>query len=150
MIFDKLCNKELYYACHEGFKLGFDFIEKAVKENLPLGKYEIDGTNVFANIQEYEPKENNGVFEGHRNYIDIQCILSGNELMECAEISDCTSTRPYAPDCELFSVEGNKTRLECGPDTFAIFFPNDIHNPGKILKENETIKKIVVKVKVQA
>jgi len=148
MIFDTLKNKELYYACHKGFKLGFDFIDKAIREDLPLGKYELDGENVFANIQEYAPKENNGIFEAHREYIDIQCIVSGNELMECTEISNGITTKPYAPDCELFSTEGNIVRLECGANTFAIFFPNDIHNPGKILKENETVKKIVVKVKI--
>ncbi len=148
MIFDTLKNKELYYACHKDFKLGFDFIEKAIREDLPLGKYELDGKNVFANIQEYEPKENNGIFEAHREYIDIQCILSGNELMECTEISNGITTRPYAPDCELFRTEGNTVKLECGTGTFAIFFPSDIHNPGKILKDNETVKKIVVKVKL--
>ena len=147
MIFDTLKNKELYYPCHKGFKPAFEFIEKAIKEDLPLGKYEIEGTDVFANIQEYEPCENKGVFEGHRTYIDIQFIVSGNEYMECAEISDCTSVKPYAPDCELFHAEGNIVKLECGANSFAIFFPNDIHNPGKILNENENVKKIVVKVK---
>lgn len=146
MIFDTLKNKALYYACHKDFEKSFDFIEKAIREDLPLGKYEIDGTKVFANIQEYEPQPDNGVFEGHRNYIDIQFILSGNELMECVEIDACTSIQPYKPDCELFQTEANTAKLECGANTFAVFFPNDIHKPGKILKENETVKKIVVKV----
>ncbi|MBQ4160790.1 MAG: YhcH/YjgK/YiaL family protein [Clostridia bacterium] len=149
MIFDTLKNKALYYGCHKDFEKSFNFIEKAIRENLPLGKYEIDGENVFANIQSYEPTPDNDVYEGHRNYIDIQFIVSGNEFMECAEIDTCTSTKPYAPDCELFKANGNTAKLECGANTFAIFFPNDIHKPSKILNPNEVVKKIVVKVAVE-
>lgn len=149
MIYDTLKNKKLYYGCHPAFEQAFAFIEKAITENLPVGKYELDGQKLFANVQEYDTKPDKGVFEGHRNYIDIQFIVQGNELMECAEIDNGETTRPYAPDCELFSVAGNTAKLECGAGTYAIFFPNDIHKPCVQFGQTTAVKKIVVKVAVE-
>ena len=53
MIFDRIENCGNYAALGEKIQKGFDFIKKAVSENLPVGKYEIDGTNIFAMVQEY-------------------------------------------------------------------------------------------------
>lgn len=43
MVFDNLSNCELYYGMHPRFQEAFDFIKKAIAENLEPGKYEIDG-----------------------------------------------------------------------------------------------------------
>ena len=88
MIFDNIKNKELYLSINDGFKAGFDFIEKAIKENLPVGKYEIDGKKVWASVQEYLSKDE-AKAEAHRNYIDIQYIVSGKESMLNANIDLC-------------------------------------------------------------
>ena len=53
MIFDRIENSAKYANSHKGFAEGFAFLEKAVAENLPVGRYEIDGDNIFAFIQEY-------------------------------------------------------------------------------------------------
>jgi len=150
MIFDCFENRELYYSCNEGFKLGFDFIEKVINENLEAGKYEIDGKKVYASVQEYNPKEDSDKFEGHKNYIDIQFIVSGKEYMECANIADCNSKDDYnaEKDVEHFTANGLKTKLECGEKTYAIFFPDDIHKPGVKLVPDSVVKKVVVKVHI--
>lgn len=150
MIIDNFKNRETYYACHKGFKIGFDFIKNAIKENLEQGKYEIDGKNVYASIQEYTTKPDSEKFEGHRNYIDIQYILSGQETMECAEIDQCETITPYndEKDVEFFVCNGFKSKMEFGKDDYAIFFPNDIHKPGVMLDAQSPVKKIVVKVHI--
>ena len=53
MILDNIKNKELYYKLGEGFKIGLDFIDKCRCEGIKVGKYELDGKNVYANVQEY-------------------------------------------------------------------------------------------------
>ena len=58
MILDNIKNKELYYAINPDFKAGFDFIQKAVVENLLPGTYEIDNKRIYASVQEYNSKEN--------------------------------------------------------------------------------------------
>lgn len=149
MIFDKWENRELYYNCHEGFKIGFDFIKKVIDENIEPGKYELDGKNVYASVQEYTTKDDSEKFEGHKNYIDIQFIISGQEYMECSDIAECEAITSYnsEKDVEFFVSNGFKTKIECKDNSFAIFFPNDIHKPGVKLDANSTVKKVVVKVK---
>ena len=74
MIIDNIRNKDLYLSANPGFKAAFEFIEKAVSENLEDGKYPVDGDN-YCLVQSYTPAENNSKFEAHRNYIDIQYFL---------------------------------------------------------------------------
>ena len=148
MIYDRFENRELYYACHPGFQLGFEFIQRVVNENLPAGKYELDGTNVYASVQEYTSKPDSEKFEGHRNYIDIQYVVSGKERMECAESRYCSTMTAYNPekDVEFFTCDGVKANMQFEEGCFAIFFPKDIHKPGVTLETPVDVKKVVVKV----
>lgn len=151
MIFDTLKNCQLYFGINDKFEAAFDFIKKAVDENLPLGKYEIDGRELFASIQEYTTKpEQECKFEGHRNYIDIQYIVSGVEAIEVIDITKATSMTEYSVENDIEFYKNNKKAgigiVEAGE--YGIFFPNDIHKPGLSFKEATVVKKIVVKVKV--
>ena len=76
MIFDNIKNCKMYYGVNPKFKKAFEFIQKAFDENFDVGKYEIDGNEIYGFVQVYNSKliENSG-FEGHENYIDIQCIM---------------------------------------------------------------------------
>ena len=149
MIVDTLNNSKQYSNAHGGFSAGFDFIKKAVSENLPEGRYDIDGENVFAFIQEYTSKEDSS-FEAHKNYIDIQFIVSGTEVIEGFDIEKATPKSEYNDVKDVMFYEDNtdvtKSILNAGE--YGIFFPNDVHKPGMCLNgEQDTVKKIVVKVK---
>ncbi len=152
MIFDKIENARKYYANHPLFEKGFDFIKKALAEDLPVGKYEIEGKDLYASIQEYTSKvAPEGKFEGHRNYIDIQYIISGIEVMENVDIKKAELKSEYndVKDVEFYhdNIKAGKLVAESGE--YAIFFPNDIHKPGMTYGETpSTVKKIVVKVKI--
>lgn len=150
MIFDKLENCELYYSINDGFKMGFDFIKRVIAENTEIGKYELDGKKVYALVQEYCPKEDSNRYEGHKNYIDIQFIVSGKEFMQYADTNTCTPSDEYnsEKDVQHFTADALTAKLECSANDFAIFFPHDIHKPGIKLIEGETVKKVVVKVHI--
>ena len=150
MIFDTWKNRALYEPLHPGFKLGFDFIAKVMAEGGEVGKYELDGKNVYAMIQEYQGKEDHEKFEGHRNYIDIQFILEGQEIMESANLDQTKSVTPYNPekDVEFFNCQGLRTVMQAKTGDFAIFYPNDIHKPGIRYGQNGQVRKIVVKVRL--
>ncbi len=150
MIFDSIKNRKLYEGMHSGIKLGFDFIEKVINEGAEVGKYEIDGKNVYAMVQEYVGKENHEKFEAHKNYADIQFVLSGREIMESTKTEFCSPMNEYNPekDVQHFTCNGLKTVIEAGENDFAIFFPDDVHKPGIRYAEGESIRKVVVKVKL--
>lgn len=150
MIFDIIANSDNYTSLYKGIAEGFNFIKKAVSEDLPVGKYEIDGTNIFAMVQEYTSKPHDGaVFEAHRKYIDIQYVISGIEEIGVCDISKGTVKTEYSEETEAAFYEktdkGGKLVLEDGD--FAVFFPNDLHMPGLAFEGRESnVKKIVVKV----
>ena len=149
MIFDQLKNAEIYCNCHNGFKKGFAFIRTAIESNMEPGRYQIDGDDVFAMVQEYETKENVGQFEAHRNYIDIQCIVAGVECMEAAELDGCKEAVPYdaAKDIAFYTADP-QTKMRVTEESFAIFFPWDAHNPGICDGVPGKVKKVVIKVRV--
>ena len=152
MVFDNIKNCQLYYPMHKNFQKAFDFIKKAIAEDIPLGKHEIDGKDLFANIMEYTiAPEKEGIYEGHENYIDLQFIVAGAERIDVTEIDRTTVTSPYNPEKDVAFFDGGyglvRGALESGD--FAILFPNDIHRPGMPARNESTyVKKIVVKVKV--
>ena len=150
MIFDTFKNKELYYCVNENFKKAFDFIEKAVSQNLAVGKYEIDSDKVYASVQDYETKDYEvAKFEGHRKYIDIQYIISGTECMEVVDISKAIPNTEYNETKDVIFFENNDFSKKCvvQDEEFGIFFPHDIHKPGVAFENKKSnVKKIVVKV----
>lgn len=149
MIADKLQNCQLYYGCHKSFEPAFDFIKKAVAENLPAGKYEIDGKDLYASIQEFETKLVSKA-EAHKNYIDIQFIVSGIEVMDFCDITKATPNTEYNAEKDVMfytdSPKSGSCALEAGE--YAIFFPHDVHKPGMCYDKPAPVKKIVVKIKV--
>jgi len=150
MILDTMKNHELYHNLHTQFEAAFAFIEKAVAEELPVGKYELDGTALYAFIQEYASKlPQDGKLEGHRNYIDIQYIVSGKERIDLVDIAKAQEKTAYDPvkDVQFYQDTGiaGTYRLEAGD--YGIFFPQDLHKPGLQAQGiSEPVKKIVVKI----
>ncbi len=152
MIFDTIKNCKNYYAVNDKFKKAFDFIKQAEKEDLPVGKYEIDGKELYASVQEYTTKVSpEGKFEGHNNYIDIQYIISGIELMEVVDIDKATAKTEYndLKDVTFYEDYLNATQGVVQAGGYGIFFPHDIHKPGMSYGSTPcAVKKIVVKVKI--
>lgn len=152
MVFDNLKNCELYYSLHPRFREGFEFIKKAIAENLEAGKYEIDGKELWASVQEYTSKlECDAKAEAHKNYIDIQYIVSGVEVIAGFDIARATPKSEYndVKDVMFYEDDANATKGILNADEYGIFFPNDVHKPGMCLDgKQDTVKKIVVKVKI--
>lgn len=151
MIFDSLKNASLYTDVHPKFKEAFAFIERAVAEGLPIGRYELDGDALFAMVQEYSTKPAELCpFEGHRKYIDIQYITKGAEGMAVGALARAVPNTEYdgQKDLMLFDIIPDASELTVGENEFAIFFPHDLHRPGMAVGEPAPISKIVVKVRV--
>ncbi len=149
MIIDALNRSELYEACNENFKTGFDLLKKLVKENASAGKYEAEN-GVYAMVSEYETKNPDEVkLENHRDYIDIQYLLSGIENIVVADTAICDLVSEYVPDAEFYAEpKTEKQNIVLSGDVFALFYPGDGHAPGLAYNQVETVRKIVVKVPV--
>ena len=80
MIYDGLDVIERYRGLSRGFDVLIDWLGKNDPKDLPLGKTEIDGSRVFANVMEAKTKRREDArFEFHHRYADVQIDLEGEE-----------------------------------------------------------------------
>ena len=147
MILDNIKNIENYKGLSDNFDKAIDYLTKENLDDLEVGKYEICGDDVFVMIQEYETKSiEDGKYEMHKNFIDIQLILSGEELIGYADVDDLTQTNEYneLKDKQNFKGEGQLHSLTKG--MFGVYFVGEGHKPS-INNSKFNVKKAVVKIK---
>lgn len=149
MVLDTISNYKTYAGLSERIAKGLEYLATTDLESLAVGKYEIEGKEIYANVSEYNSKElSNGKWEAHKNYIDIQYIVEGAEQMGYANISKFTPNVEYNPakDVVFGTAEGDLVAVN--KEMFAIFFPQDAHMPSIAIGESKPVKKVVVKILV--
>ena len=149
MILDQLSQWRRYAALGVRFEQGFRYLE-TVRHSSPLGRYELDGTNLYALVQTYPTQPVAQCrFEAHRQYADIQYVVAGNETILWTPLAALpTVTQPYdaGKDVALFAAPATMTPLPLVTGQFAVFFPADGHAPGG--GSGGDVLKVVVKVRV--
>lgn len=64
----------------ERIKRACSLIASGVIKEMPLGRTEIDGSDIYVNVSEYETHElDSSLWEAHRKYADIHYIINGSE-----------------------------------------------------------------------
>src|SRR5258708_2912988 len=136
-----------YFAKAINYALAADFTP------MEPGKYEIDGDNAFAIVNEFTtrpPSECDP--ESHEVYADIQLIISGTEKFGYTPLNGQAPSTPYNPenDVAFYSLpEEEISYLTLKAGQFIIFFPTDIHQPEVFSHHPQLVKKVVLKIKVQ-
>ena len=126
----------------------FAFLNNNKLDTMAVGKYVIDGDNVYAMITENKTKDTDSTkWESHRNYIDLQCVIKGEEKIGRADISSLTITMPYDASKDLVNYSGDGKFYVAEPNTFFLFFPADAHRPNITTNGNKPDKKIVIKIR---
>ena len=149
MIIDKLSNAKQYYGLSKRIEKAFKFLEGMDLLKLEIGKHEIEGNIIFAVVSEYETKIiEQGKWEAHRKYLDIQFVISGKEKIGYAYINEMKVSTEYNEVKDVLFLEGEGNLLLVNEGTFAIFAPQDVHMPGIRTKDGEHVKKVVVKILV--
>ncbi len=148
MIIGKKKELSLYKNISPRLAMGIDYILN-FDPATPNGKYELDGRNVHVSISntEYRNKEEIS-YEAHKNYIDIQYIVSGTEVMGYASIDDLEESVPYNAEKDILFYKGEGNFINLKAEEFYIVFPCDAHMPVKTCGK-EGVRKVVVKVKLE-
>jgi YhcH/YjgK/YiaL family protein len=149
MIIDTLSNAGLYKGLGERIQIAFQYLRQTNFDKLEKGKYEVDGDNVFAIVNDYETKDKSECsVEAHRRYIDIQYMVKGTEMFGYAPLSHHIPCVEYntEKDAALYNEEVVYLKLEAG--MFIIFYPTDLHQPEVRQFESVWVKKVVMKIKV--
>ena len=149
MIIDSLRNAHLYSNLSPRFQRAFAYLRETDLVGLEVGKYELEGSQLFVAVQEYTTRlENQGKWEAHQRYIDIQYIVQGTEKIGYAPLSQVQlGEYNEAKDFQALMAEGDYLTLRAGD--FAVFFPEDAHKPNMAIGEPIQVKKAVVKIAVE-
>ncbi|OHE21387.1 MAG: hypothetical protein A2540_01230 [Sulfurimonas sp. RIFOXYD2_FULL_37_8] len=144
------------------FKIAFKYLQKfadkSSKEYREVMSYsfgickkiELDNNN-FVLEQVYSSKEREECFfESHKKYIDMQFIVSGEEIIEVANSKYLICIQAYDEEKDIAIYKNTKETslifLKAGD--IAIFYPQDAHMPCIKANKCDKVVKVVVKVKI--
>jgi len=148
MILDKLQNAFYYKGLNENLKLGLEYLQNTDFTKLEMGKHEIKNDEVFAILQSYDTKEEiDCKLEAHKKYIDIQYMVSGDEIMGVVPF-DNQEVLEDLPDNDVTFFKGLGEPILVKEGSFVIFYQTDVHAPGIKVSESKKIVKVVVKVQL--
>ena len=132
MICDALEHLNRYRGLHRNLDTAIDYLTAYHVAHdlydLPLGRTEVDGENVFINVMEADLSPDSTRLEYHKKYADLQIDLTG-------DIGFRTS-----PD----AVSGT-----LGEGRFVLFFPGELHKPGVARPGCDHVRKVVIKIRME-
>lgn len=149
MIVDLLSHAASYRGIHPGIQRALEFLATDECKALRPGRYEIDGKELVAIVEEYLTKlAPQAVWESHRRHVDVQYVASGTEAFGVANSLDALPVKmPYSEERDVTFYEPGNQRLVVTAGTFLVFFPQDIHAPGLAVSEPSPVRKVVMKVR---
>ena len=137
--------KEYLSRIPDGEKV-YDFL-LSINENTPKGRHDFN-ENLYVNVVSYETKNGfDGIFESHRDYVDLHVLIKGVERIYYGKREDMTVAKKYdkAGDYELLkgdeysSVNYSAMQgIECEV--------NEPHMAGGYISEPKKILKAIVKI----
>ena len=149
MIKNSLKYTKIYENLSENMKIGLEYLKNNDLTNVENGKYQIKGDEVYINIQDYNSKPlNDGKWEAHRKYADIQFIIKGEEKIGVGDISEFETSEKYDSerDLEFLRTKEAQDFLTVKENDFVILYPQDVHMPQICINKPSYVKKAVVKV----
>jgi biofilm protein TabA len=151
MIVDRIENARLYLPLHRQFQKAFSLLADPALTQKPEGRHSVDGDNLYFIVQHYTTRPvDQGRFESHRKYIDIQALLAGQEMLGYAPTAGLEVVEPYSEEKDIMFYRAGtmiaQTRLE--PGLFCLLYPHDAHLPSCQIACPAAVHKVVFKIRL--
>mgnify|MGYP001101416201 CR=1 FL=1 len=149
MIFDKLSNYSSYFQSSEMKSIIDDVIQNYSITNEDRTYQKSD--HYYIKVMSPETLEVSDIIESHQKEIDIQILLKGTEKIRIFSKENVEIKSDYNPeiDCTFYNPHGEAhSEVILQPGYFAMFFPQDVHNPLIANNGVQDLKKVVVKINV--
>ena len=147
----KIADSAKFEGYHPRFAKAFEFMRRPDLASLKPGRYEIDGDNMWAMIQEAKLTPFGDVqrTEVHGKYIDIQAPLDGPETIGILALTPKERAALDFDEAKDYALFDQKTRAYTFlPGDFCVFVPPfGAHAPCKSLDGATRVKKLVIKVR---
>ena len=150
MIVDKITNLSNYYEVPYLYKVE-NFLSQTDLSSLTVGKYDL-GDDCYVRYFEYDTKdlpEGNLKLEAHREYLDVQLNLKGEELLYFQSLDLGEESVPYNKEKDVEFFTAPYTSSICLYEgNFTVLFPNDLHVGSFNNGATSSVKKLVFKLKI--
>lgn len=148
MIYSTIAESERIENLHPQFKKLFDYLKENDLLNGELGRFELDGNNLFINNVDsplYKAEERS--LEAHKDYLDIQIPLDAPETFGIKATADCKTIKSaYNEEKDILFFEDKPASfVTVYPGEFIILYPEDAHAP--LIGEGK-VRKLVVKIRL--
>lgn len=114
------------------------------------GSVEIVPGVIKANFMSYDtvaPAE--VAFETHNRYMDIQCMIEGQEIIGVADRATLSEKTPYNEQKDItfyHDPDAAYSQVLLAAGTLVTLMPDEAHKPKIAVSGPETIKKVVIKI----
>ncbi len=141
---------EGYKNVHPRMKAALEALQKLAASNPADGRYEIDGDNIYANVGTGTTRlAKDAKFEMHKKYIDIQCVIEGQEIIGNETTDKLVPVNEYQADgdYQLFEMNNEYDPMIVSAGELMIIFADEPHCPSLAVNDTPAkVKKIIVKV----
>ena len=149
MILDNIKNLEKYEGVIPFARQIAAFLAENDGASIEKGRYDVPDTDgVYVNVLDCD-NTTNKVYEAHRKYSDLQCVMTGDEIMLRTDLAECSDDDGYNEDGDYILFKkakfGSALHLQAGE--FAFFEPADAHAPGNAGTVDK-VRKLVFKIPV--
>lgn len=128
-----------------------EYLKNIPVKDLEIGRrYQVD-ENFNYSIQSYYTKpEAECFFESHKQYVDIQIMTNGFELMDIADVSRLKVRENYDQykDIIIWDNPLKNMRVRLGEGDFIVLYPENAHRGAVAESESCKVVKIVGKVRI--
>lgn len=140
-------------ALTPGIVQALDFLSSAQLPELPDGRIEIAGSQVFVILSTYETRPVSKIIEveGHRRYLDLQYLAEGEEMIGWAPEPVVPKASGYDFDRDAWTGPLPADRLSwirIWRGMGMLLYPSDGHAPQFATGEPSPVRKVVVKIAV--
>lgn len=147
MIYDDLAVISRYRGLHPNIDVAIDYVLSTDLSQLSTGRHDIFGEQVFlliqANTLNAEPNE---TFEYHKQYMDLQFLIKGNENFRFSRsVDEVIQEFDQENDYGLIRSRSGLD-LELDGQTFVMVWPDEHHQPGQIGHSGTQVRKCVIKI----
>ncbi|QNS15552.1 YhcH/YjgK/YiaL family protein [Mannheimia bovis] len=133
----------------KAIQFALDYLKNTDFDAMEAGVYELKGRSIYVQVLDLETKEKSAFQpEVHQNYLDVQYLHKGVELMAASIDSGNNPVAvEYNPerDIKFYASVQNENEFRCEAGNFAVFFPEDTHRTA-IFAGEAKIRKVVVKI----
>ena len=139
-----------YAHLEQKLRLALDFLSRDDLRDYPEGWVELGG-GVRASFQRYTTAPAERLrFETHEHAIDVQFVLSGEEIVQCAPRVSLPGAPAYDAenDITFYDEPASCVNVVLHEGDYVILPPEDGHKPRCTLHRDSEVRKIIVKVPV--